>query len=86
MFTDKQARNGADVGVAAHSTATPGPDYTASVSAAQSKAETAATEWENAGEAIFAGGPAAAAGNFTAGGNIWDWDSGIAVAEQPGEQ
>jgi hypothetical protein len=85
MFTGKQERNGTDVGVGSENTAQPGPDFAGAMSAAQAKAESAATEWKSAGEAIFLGGPAAAAGNFTAGGDMWEWDSGLAVAEQPGE-
>lgn len=85
MFTPKQERNGAAVGVSGENTAVPGPDATAEIGGLMSESQHATDSFQSAGSELMSGVPGVTAGIPTAGGNFWDWDSGLAIAEQPGE-
>lgn len=76
MFTEKQIRNGADQGAAGHNTAVDdmGPMPAVPMTEAMSAADT----YSNAGKAVFDGGGMEGMVSFV-------WDSGLAVADQPGE-
>jgi len=83
-FIEKQSRNGSDVGVGTHNSAQPGPDITGDVSGLMSQSEAAANDRKTAGATLVAGNSVPASG-LMAGGDMWEWDSGLAVGEQPGE-
>lgn len=87
-FTSKQDRNGADIAVPTANSAMPGPDATGLIRGLQAQSERVgnARSGQTLG-AIFVTpfGPDSSGLNFGGGGDMWDWDSGIAVAEQPGE-
>lgn len=88
-FTPKQARNGVDMGV----TTGPTPasdDMSGQIRALSDKAVSVGGYrfGQQAVEGAFVTpfGTGVAGGNyFDPGSNMWDWDDGLAIAEQPGE-
>lgn len=88
-FTGKQERNGADMGVATGPTP-PSADMTGQISALAGRAVSVGAyrygQQAQAGAFVTPFGTGVEGGNyFDPGSNMWDWDDGLAVAEQPGE-
>ena len=86
-YTNKQERNGATGAQPTQMSAAPGPDYTAEVASAIATS-TAAGNTRAAEAAALMSSPAGAGvngHNIGAGGNMFEWDSGLAIMEQFGE-
>ena len=92
-ITDKQARNGVPGPSDTHNTAQPGP--MPDVSGPKIAAETEAIGRTSQGQDIFnspaGSGPSSASTiqdaerQIGAAGNMWEWDSGLAIDELSGE-
>lgn len=93
-YTDKQVRNGATGDSATDNTAQTGPmpDVAPLIQQAQDAAGGRGADGHGLMSAPQGSGPAASSGIadsdrvLGAGGNIWEWDSGLAISEMPGEQ
>jgi len=84
-FTQKQERNGANIGSAdgGSNTAQPGPMPPIPMAAAQSAAETRAEEGHQF--MILPQGSGVAGHEIGGYGAMFEWDAGLAIGEEPGE-
>jgi len=86
MDTQRHIHNGGGGSVSA-GYAQPGPDATGDISAAKATAEAAADtrKQETAGFIQSPQGSGIGGHEMGAGGSMWEWDSGLAINELPGE-
>jgi hypothetical protein len=87
-YTDKQIRNGATGSGGEQQSAQSGP--MPNVAPLQSQAESAGEDRWNEGAGLLAtpqgSGPSPGGTRVVgSGGNIWEWDAGLAISEMPGE-
>jgi hypothetical protein len=81
MFTPKQVRQGTDIGADGHNTAV--DDAGPMVAPPVAEAMAVGMEYSGYGKAVFSGASVAGADLVT--GETFVWDSGLAIADQPGE-
>lgn len=86
-FTGKQERNGATGSTDAHNTAVPGPDASGEIAALIGQAQSVAVSRleETIAEFAAPAGSGVAGHSVGANGDMFSWDSGLAVSEPSGE-
>jgi len=87
-FTAKQERNGAAMGGGEQNTALPGPSAAADIAVAKVQSESAAGVRGDEGAALLQSAQGSGAGghpDIGGGGDMWEWDAGLAIGEMPRE-
>lgn len=86
-YTGKQERNGATGSGGEQNSAQPGPDSTAAIAGLLSQSQSAAENRGGDAKNLFVSPAGSGVGGHDVGavGPMFEWDSGLAIAEQPGE-